>query len=120
MSTEKKHSALPWFSSTGMVGIYAPERDGAMIASTGNKDLQRTVKMSDEENQANTAFIVRACNSHEELVQTLEIVLKSFEAVYNHRADMLKDSAFILPKAFDAWEDVQAAQQALKKARGEV
>lgn len=77
MST--KHTPTPWVSPSRCVGIYAPDRNGEMIASTGNSDLKRYPPFPQDECEANAAFIVHAVNNHAALVEALRDELSALK-----------------------------------------
>lgn len=66
-STETKHTPTPWRVVSGtlikdeLMPFDRDERDTSLIASTGGQ-------AASDKAQANAAFIVRACNSHEQLM----------------------------------------------------
>ena len=64
--TENKHTPTPWIVDPGTVTIHAQNPiNGSCIASvlgTGDED-------SDQVSLADAEFIVRACNSHEALLE---------------------------------------------------
>jgi hypothetical protein len=88
------HTPLPW--STHQSHVYAP--DGAILAQVHNPGS----KCTDYPLVANAEFIVRACNSHYELIEALEPLVGAATA----RA--LAGEAYI--------DDARAA---LAKARGD-
>jgi hypothetical protein len=92
---EAKHIKLPW-----MVNNFDQVFD-----ATGNiiADCKWT-NHTPEHRMANAAFIVRACNSHEELLGACEKVLDIINS-YSH-----------IPAQFKACEILQAA---IAKAKGE-
>ena len=99
-----KHTKLPWH--VGMKPgpmIYGPkgEQIADMLEANGEADLFPYV----EENRANAAFIVRACNAHEDLVAALE---KFVSAGYGNSTDFR-----IQGEAYDI------AYKALGKAKAE-
>jgi hypothetical protein len=65
----------PWHTYPGHVGVYGGSRT-EIIASCGNLDTRRNPQTATDVNTANAALIVLAVNHHDELVQTLENVLK--------------------------------------------
>ena len=69
----------PWQANESTAS-WLIETDEVFIASVGSSGL------TDEENAANAAFIVRACNSHATLVKALEAV----ERAWNHDGTMIE------------------------------
>lgn len=82
MTTQATHTPTPW---------YVDERGNIRQQSTGNvlADMQdgtrvnRESRISKREMEANAAFIVRACNSHEKLVEALKGMLVPHEKGWN-------------------------------------
>lgn len=70
----------PWQANESTAS-WLIETDEVFIASVGSSGL------TDEENAANAAFIVRACNSHATLVKALEDMRRLAASL----EDMLKD-----------------------------
>lgn len=69
MSQQTKHTPTPWKTNTA-VATYIQAADGCHIAKTDDgyeTDLR----------EANAAFIVRACNSHDALVNQSTRLLKA-------------------------------------------
>lgn len=92
-----KHTPTPWHvGETAPTIVYAP--DGFAVANA-------TVfhgRHEPEESVTNAAFIVRACNAHDELVSVLGRMLRAHDA-----------GEYVLKEQF-----ADAARAALIKARG--
>jgi hypothetical protein len=67
---EAKHTQLPWDWSVGV--IYARFESGEVVAATDGTPF---AAMDGATQCANAAFIVRACNSHDALVEALKELL---------------------------------------------
>ena len=63
-----KHTPTPWSVDDTRLGIMAGYQS---IAQTF-RDRSKTIADREAEAQANAAFIVRACNAHEQLVEALK------------------------------------------------
>jgi hypothetical protein len=79
-----KHTSLPWFlfQEGNTIQISDSENHDAAIvhwAGFDSSDKPQT------ENEANAQFIVRACNSHYQLVEACKLALAAFEK--NHAID---------------------------------
>lgn len=87
MTNETKHTPTPWYKVQEFANRWAIEyrKDGFVPLSLAKITITccEVSGGKDEENSANAAFIVRACNSHDDLVAALE---KCVEA--------LKDASF--------------------------
>jgi hypothetical protein len=68
---EAKHTQLPWDWSVGV--IYARFESGEVVAATDGTPF---AAMDGATQCANAAFIVRACNSHDALVEALSAVVR--------------------------------------------
>lgn len=90
---EKKHTPLPWVCQGNIV-----TKDGNTIARTP------AYRPADEET-ANAAFIVRACNAHDDLVAVVEKLTRLFAP----RTEMS------LHLKIEVWNEAIAA---LAKAKG--
>ena len=104
---KSKHTPTPWHHNEDLSLhetqlIYGP--DGYLVADCGR--IQRRTK---EETSQNAAFIVRAVNAHDDLVDALE----SFPDLHNGRVS----ETDLLEAARDWFWGV--AQPALAKARGD-
>lgn len=113
-----QYSPLPWTDDFGrIVAAYEPDR----VAGDGKLGCMRVVAVvgppgdggifADEgkTNEANAAFIIRAVNSHEALVDALELVM-------TRRRESSSASAWSL--AFTP-RQLQSLEAALKSAKGE-
>lgn len=77
--TDNKHSPLPWKIGRGKVtGQICVQSDDAWICSQfHNQDDE----MSKDEANANAQFIVTACNSHYENLETIEVLKSALENI---------------------------------------
>lgn len=95
--TEQKHTSTPW-------DLSCHTHDGQQLIEIGTATTTIAIITEGEESwiedRANAAFIVRACNAHDELVEALERATNP-----DHELDY-DDVQFIL-------------REALAKARGE-
>jgi len=95
-----KHTTLPWSCWNGEIdgiGRNKHAYDEGLIAKMPN--------MSSPKQQANARFIVHACNSHDELVELLELAL-----------DRFTDNDMMPPNyALNIW--LEKAKQALAKVK---
>jgi hypothetical protein len=108
-----RHTPIPWYIE-GESGnpheayIIVGDKQGSTIAWTSNSfDDSSNEEYISEEDTANAQFIIRACNSHDELLEALESVL-----------------SFDVDEAISAWEDpsqqaLAMAHKAIAKAKGE-
>lgn len=70
------HTPLPWKASDSGTGIWSagePLGKNKIIAICSSDAVSRPK----DENTANAAFILRACNSHYELLEALENLIKA-------------------------------------------
>lgn len=67
--SEQTHTPTPWMADGPMVS-----KAGTLICVADCEDLAKD--MPDEEAEANAAFIVRACNSHDALISVLKEYLE--------------------------------------------
>ena len=116
---ETKHTPLPWCYGAALNyhGFYiAPNGTLPTLASVERCGAQVNVLVHNfpGETEANAAFIVRACNSHYELVAALTRLLRAFESDKN-----------VMPNCdvLTCWETnsmaIKQALDALAKAKGE-
>ena len=69
------HTPLPWANESGL-RISAPgHRVGGFVALVAT--LEHRKGETPAEQRANGAFIVRACNAHDELLAALKVALKA-------------------------------------------
>lgn len=103
--SEQNHTPLPW-GSRGVDGyIIAIAREGYMPhATVHSAKPNHTLSFEDLQN---AAFIVRAVNSHQELVEALKLALEFME---QDRCD-----SYYNPQE----SEVEIVRAALKKAEGE-
>ena len=62
-----KHTPTPWSVDATRLGIMA----GYQSIAQAFRDKNKTIADREAEAQANAAFIVRACNAHEQLASAL-------------------------------------------------
>lgn len=99
------HTPTPYHVGEGKASIIIYDSRGNAIADA--KTFHG--KHEDGQAEANAAFIVRACNSHAELLEALETLLKQY--------DILLDE--LTEEEFSGYPEVIAARAALAKAKGE-
>jgi hypothetical protein len=75
MSTE--HTPVPWTFRVGPSGDLIIEQESEELLPPMIAKVSRWLADAPEEAKANAAFIVRACNSHEALVDALEAMLST-------------------------------------------
>lgn len=89
MTTQAKHRPLPWFVTEG--GRHVRKSTPGTVEMIA--DCSETGRPDDE--CANAAFIVQACNAHHQLVEALKEVVAALRenapgtALNNHRFDAL-------------------------------
>lgn len=78
-----KHTQGPWQA----IGdeVYGGGRRGPLVACGTAVDTTR------EEDEANAAFIARACNCHEELLEALKEMTMAFDGIPDEDWDALSD-----------------------------
>lgn len=96
-----KHTPTPWrrYAANKVVA-----GDADFVADTAFRDRDEPAVVSVEISNANAAFIVRACNAHDELVSVLGRMLRAHDS-----------GKYVLREKF-----ADAARAALIKARGNV
>lgn len=82
VSIESEHTPTPW--------IYS--KDGEMIYTSGNapfgyKLIKPSGKRPESEIKANAAFIVKAVNNHESLVEACQIALQRLKDLGRYKSD---------------------------------
>lgn len=104
------HTPTPWVRdprSGRTTMVYSDDATGSAIADCAPSMVHR----SQAECEANAAFIVRACNAHDELVEALSALLSLHGTP--HQDEWLN------PQAFKFAQDVtDKARAALSKATG--
>ena len=70
-----KVTPLPWFHGTGWIGSGTVDGDGIRRTICNKESTPGTI----EQDEANLAFIVKACNLHEELVDAVKAMQRAFE-----------------------------------------
>ena len=93
-----EHTPTPWRMMKGKQPVYKRTIEG--IATIGAPYKFHANEMSISEAQANAEFIVRAVNSHDELVEALKTMYGYFNDIVIH--DDQKTSDFILECAREA------------------
>jgi len=78
--SDTKHTPTPW-SFQPYKSEYRGDREGFSIRALDGKVIAaaRGSTRTEEEKEANAAFIVRACNAHEKLVSELRVALLRIE-----------------------------------------
>lgn len=103
-----KHTPLPWGIHHGddySAILNTPESSTSeFIANIYSDDIGYTYEDDVVNRQANADFILKACNSHYELIEALNAIVRT-------QAD--SDSESVL-----AYELAEIAEKALKKAKG--
>jgi len=111
-----RHTPIPWYIE-GESGnpheayIIVGDKQGSTIAWTSNSfDDSSNEEYISEEDTANAQFIIRACNSHDELLEALENLIGSGR-LPECEVDESAEQRF-----YEVW---QQAEQAIAKAKGE-
>ena len=117
-----KHTATPWytvnedftirsndFNSTAGMGDYR----GVIIANLDAGDWSKCCPDSIPVKQANAAFICKAVNSHDALVEALNGLISASATVFDHTQAHLKNSVKLDYITYKA-----NAERALKLAEG--
>lgn len=112
---EAKHTKTPWMLGRGsLIEIFARNPDDHSDANSTDAlhvaTIQRRGGKSVEQSHADAAFIVRACNAHDDLVK----VLKAIVAADDKAIEALKQLGAPIPA--DAAMLTEAARAALVKA----
>lgn len=112
-TAEKKHTPTPW----GINGTHKlfdeQDEDSLIIRADGmwvavvTPDANDHVRLGKEEVQANAEFIVRAVNSHEELLESLKACVAMMDYEDADPAEQFKHSN---------WTGYKAAVAAISKA----
>ncbi len=108
-----KHTPLPWtIDPTGDIGAW----------HIGSREYGPVVDLCDPmkgDQEANARFIVRACNSYEELVEAAKRALEAMESAWHE----LENGKATIGSQFIKREDMEArmgiVQAAIAKAKGE-
>ena len=79
-----------------------PYKDGNIVAYVF------TTMHSGENRQANADFIVRACNSHDELLEACNIAIHTIRSIDHNTPEQMKDPKF--------WIDMRARLYAIEEA----
>lgn len=85
MSEETKHAPLPWAVDSDPARI---DCERFIEDANGNDVAACDVANVTAKDEDNAAFIVRACNAHEELLRQLETVLACLEIVGAYYGDI--------------------------------
>lgn len=101
--TEHKHSPLPWKQNAD---------DGKWVQDSGkhNHYVAHCTRQPHVNEKLNAAFIVKACNSHYELVEALEGLVA--DVLDYEKVNNLKPN----PGKKYCWQSVERAREALRKA----
>ena len=100
------HTPLPWKLHDG--GAAITDSEGRLISS-----CYQVPKRTLFEEKANAAFIVRACNSHYELLEAVEGLLRLVDILGQSQIQNQRDR-------LEYRKEVLAGQAAIAKARGRV
>ena len=76
-----KHTATPWKQHKGQWGIHNIE---------DSKEGQLLCEVQGSDSEANAAFIVKACNAHEDLLRLLKLSLEDLEDYGTYSVDILE------------------------------
>ena len=102
-----KHTSLPWSINTKALGLIESESAHRSCASASS--YSDGSESAHEENKANAAFIVKACNSHEKLLGALIDLSLAMYGIYDWSSKTGK---------IDSREDVIIrAEEAIKEAQ---
>lgn len=107
-TTKTKHGPLPWRLETSWDGFTIVDKIGeidGIIGQAGNYDVPCIQK-------DNAEFIVKACNSHYDLLEVCKLVKDWFEPMFEHavRSTFLEHS--------EEFEILEKARAAITKAEG--
>ncbi len=94
-----KHTPLPWKFNQHDIGQRAGRITGRDSNHPKNDHIERTVAIicsyaSKDENVANGQFVVRACNSHEELLRACEMAKGVLDTLLDLLPTLDLDSSF--------------------------
>jgi len=139
--TEKKHTALPWHAcNNGECSCFSISSKHHPIATVEHgiwgdsfptiayhpngapyidMNFMEYGEIPEEEARANWKFIVRACNSHYELLEMLEELLTDYIDVFDMMNDYAVDSYNAKSESPDDRPIVLKARALIAKARGE-
>ena len=107
-----EHTATPWevFANENGLPIISSKR--GFIAFI--RDLDNTNPADGDEIMANATFIVRACNSHEQLVEVLgRLTAAAHDVTVSTHAGL--DSSVELSELYQAHNEARAALEAAEK-----
>lgn len=76
MKTQVQHTPTPWLKAE--LGVVRNEVDNYLVA--------RCIGDTDQEADANAAFIVRAVNSHEAMLEALKLVVRDLKKYGKYEA----------------------------------
>ena len=110
MKNETKHTETPWnYKAPGFPTVFAEALNGWVVADCGVIS-----SISDYSTcRANAEFIVRACNSHDELLEALEALVS--HVLEYERVNHLHPN----PGRKYCWDDTERAIAAIQKAKGD-
>jgi hypothetical protein len=116
LPVKKKHTPTPWTLKLGLTsGHWICKKSGSLYERLAIVDPMPTEEDSELSGRANAAFIIRACNSHQALVDALEEILCTH--------DGNQPDALMMPDLAYARRTIgnihRVARAALKLARGE-
>jgi len=87
-----KHTPTPWEvndDDSGIIGTWGPDEDDwGLICAT---DYAISSSVPEEQRPANAAFIVKACNAHDELVEALKTAI---QVMKDNEIDTMLSSEF--------------------------
>ena len=100
MNTQTKHTPGPWYTRHGQISSLSSSH-GCTIAN-----CNRTAKgIPDEEIEANAAFIVRACNAHDDLLNALQLAVATIERLERHAPNSANGTLDVAKAAIAKAED---------------
>lgn len=85
MTQKIEHTQGPWILE--ICGNIVGADGNRLVANTNGYSTNYDVEKRVEESKANAEFIVRACNSHYELLEALEIMLSVQYPIGDNTAD---------------------------------
>ena len=120
--TENKHTPGPWMCEEEgeLEGVsYAIRTDKPYPFNT--EWIADTFLLGRDSSigKHNAEFIVRACNSHYEMLEALEAILKEYETDFESMNDMAESEYSSKRFEFESVESVVKARQAIAKAKGD-
>lgn len=124
---ETKHTPLPWAANIKDSGLYDKtdiSHDSGFICRFDSSDEGYIGEFDDATIKANAEFIVRACNSHYDLLEALDEIVQWHKSLTEYQEPLLKRS---FEEACSNWDvatnvkvlDMTKAINAIAKARGQ-